>query len=84
MAEKKPISDNATVGIYYWRRGKDFVKYAKQMIKKNIRTNNEFYICPVYNELIEGGSIIYPYPVVEMRGLGTPEELERFIGSLDK
>ena len=84
VAEKKPISNLATVGIYYFKRGSDFVKSSEQMISKDIRTNNEFYICPVYNELIEGGSIIYPYPVVEMRGLGTPEELERFIGSLDK
>lgn len=50
VAEKKPISTNATVGIYHWKKGSDFVKYADQMIKKNIRTNNEFYVCPVYNK----------------------------------
>ena len=49
VAEKKPISDHATAGIYYWKRGSDYVKYAEQMIEKNVRTNNEFYVCPVYN-----------------------------------
>jgi hypothetical protein len=44
---------NATVGIYYWKHGSDYVKYAEDMIKKDIRTNNEFYVCPVYNEAIQ-------------------------------
>jgi NDP-sugar pyrophosphorylase family protein len=52
VAEKRPISDIATCGVYWYRRGSDFVKYAEQMIEKNIRVNNEFYIAPVYNELI--------------------------------
>ena len=55
MAEKKPISKNATVGIYWWKKGSDYVKYAEQMIKKDIRTNNEFYVCPVFNEAIQDG-----------------------------
>ena len=53
VAEKKVISKNATVGVYYWRQGKEFVKYSEQMIKNNTRVNNEFYICPVYNEAIK-------------------------------
>ena len=52
VAEKKPISNIPTVGIYYWKKGSDYVKYAEQMIDKNIRTNNEFYVCPVFNEAI--------------------------------
>lgn len=52
VAEKKPISDNATVGLYYFKKGRDFVAGAEQMIRKNITVNNEFYVCPVYNELI--------------------------------
>ena len=53
VAEKNPISDNATVGYYYWKHGSDFIKYAEQMIEKNIRVNNEFYVCPVFNQAIE-------------------------------
>ena len=79
VAEKNPISNNATVGIYHWKRGSDFVKYAEQMIKKNIRTNNEFYICPVYNEAIKDGKKIKISPVKEMWGMGTPEELNNFL-----
>lgn len=79
VAEKLVISNNASVGIYGWKRGSDYVKYAEQMINLNIKTNNEFYICPVYNRAIFDSKIIYPYFVDEMYGLGTPEDLEEYI-----
>ena len=78
VAEKKPISDNATVGYYYWKHGSDFVKYAEQMIRKNIRVNNEFYICPVYNEAIQDGKKIKIHRSHKMWSLGTPEDLDFF------
>lgn len=79
VAEKEPISPHATVGVYYWRRGSDYVKYAKQMIEKNIRTNNEFFVCPVYNGAIADGARIIPFEVDWMQCLGTPEDLEEFL-----
>jgi len=79
VAEKNPISNIATCGIYWYRKGSDFVKYANQMIEKNIRVNNEFYIAPVYNELIEDGKKLIPFFVHSMSGLGTPEDLRKFI-----
>lgn len=79
VAEKRPISDVATVGIYYWRRGGDYVKYAEQMIQKNIRINNEFYVCPVFNEAIMDGKRIRTFNIEKMWGLGTPEDLEYFL-----
>jgi len=79
VAEKKPISDIATVGIYYWKHGKDFVKYAKQMISKNIRVNEEFYVCPVYNEAILENKKIKTFNVDKMWGIGTPEDLKYFV-----
>jgi NDP-sugar pyrophosphorylase family protein len=79
VAEKNPISNNATVGIYYWTQGKDYVKYAEEMISKNIRTNNEFYVCPVYNQAIQDGKSVVTYPVNKMWGLGTPEDLDAFL-----
>ena len=84
IAEKKPISNIATVGIYYFKKGKYFVESAEQMIKKNIRTNGEFYIAPVYNEMIESNKKILHYPIAEMRGLGTPEDLLRFLENINQ
>jgi len=85
VAEKKVISDHATVGIYYFKHGKDFVKYAEQMIAKNIRTNNEFYVCPVFNEMIQDGKLIQAFRINQeiMHGLGTPEDLELFLKNED-
>ncbi len=79
VAEKTPISTHATAGVYYFRHGKLFVNGADDMIRKNIRTNNEFYVCPVYNQVIKSGAKVIYYPVEEMWGLGTPEDLDSFI-----
>lgn len=82
VAEKKEISNIATVGVYYSKHGKDFVLAAKQMIEKNIRTNNEFYVAPVFNEMIESGKKVIHYPIPQLIGLGTPEDFSKYIESL--
>ncbi len=80
VREKEVISDEATVGIYNYQHGSDFVKYARQMIERNIRVNNEFYVAPVYNEMIEAGKrIIFDDIGEKMYGLGIPEDLELFM-----
>jgi len=79
VAEKNPISDIATVGYYYWKHGSDFVKYAEQMIEKNIRVNNEFYVCPVFNQAIEDCKQIRTFNTNGMWGLGTPEDLNYYL-----
>lgn len=79
VAEKNPISNMATVGFYYWKYGSDFVKYAEQMIDKNIRVNNEFYVCPVFNQAIEDHKQIRTFNIKNMWGLGTPEDLNYFL-----
>lgn len=85
LREKEVISDEATVGIYNYKYGSDFVKYAKQMIKKGIRVNNEFYVAPVYNEMIEEDKKIVFYNIGSedqgMYGLGIPEDLNKFLAN---
>lgn len=83
VAEKKPISDIATVGIYYWKHGSDFVRYAEQMISKDIRTNNEFYVCPVFNEAIADDKRIFVSEIKKMWGIGTPEDLNYYLSYKD-
>jgi HAD superfamily hydrolase (TIGR01509 family) len=84
VAEKNPISDIATVGVYYWAKGSDYVKYAEQMISKNIRTNNEFYTCPTFNEAIGDGKKIKTFNIEKMWGLGTPEDLKYYLENYNK
>lgn len=82
VREKEVISNEATVGIYNYKRGKDFVSYAKQMIAKNARVNNEFYVAPAYNEMIADGlKIVYHNVGEKMYGLGVPADLEAFLSS---
>lgn len=86
VAEKDPISEDATVGIYNFARGADFVRAANQMIEKDLRVNGEFYVAPVYNEMIGSGAKIGIANIGDdqgngMFGIGTPEDLELFIGN---
>src|SRR5207302_1992956 len=83
VVEKKPISRHATVGIYNFRRAADFIVGAEAMIAKDLRVNNEFYVAPVYNELIATGSSIGVHSIgaegLVMYGLGIPSDLDSFL-----
>ncbi len=85
VIEKEVISDEATVGIYNFKKGRDFIKAANKMIKKNDRVNNEFYVAPVYNYMIENKLKVGYFNIGSvgkgMHGLGTPEDLEDFINN---
>lgn len=83
-AEKKAISDLATNGMYYFKRGSDFVSGAESMIKNKINHNNEFYVAPVYNELIKSGKKIKTILVDKNYVMGTPEELANFLKKYKK
>lgn len=78
-AEKQVISTHATTGIYVWARGSDFIWAAEKMIADNVRVNNEFYVCPVYNWNIARGDRIGIYPPQEHWPIGTPEDLDIYI-----
>jgi len=79
VAEKKVISRHANIGIYWFKQGNYFIKAAKQMIQKNIRTNNEFYVAPVYNEMLDKKITIYEIKKEQTHLLGTPDELNDYI-----
>ena len=83
VAEKVPISSEATVGVYNFARGRDFADAAREMIAKDLRVNGEFYVAPVYNMLIERGAKITIHNVgaeaAGMYGLGVPSDLALFL-----
>ncbi len=80
-AEKNPISDNASVGIFYFKSGSDFAGAAESMIKKDIRTHEQFFIAPAYNELIlqDKKIKIFEVPSGLVHSWATPEDLENFL-----
>lgn len=83
VAEKVPISSEATVGVYNFARGRDFADAAREMIARDLRVNGEFYVAPVYNMLIEQGAKIgirnIGAEAAGMYGLGIPADLELFL-----
>ena len=85
VVEKEVISSNATIGIYNFRRGQDFVFAAEEMISKNLRVKNEFYVAPAYNILINQGYRVGIFNAGSEKqgvyGLGTPEDLDFFLNN---
>jgi hypothetical protein len=79
VAEKKVISHEASCGIYYWKKGSEYVRLAEEMIANNIRVNNEFYVCPVYNQLFAINGKVKVYRANNMHGLGTPEDYQHYL-----
>jgi NDP-sugar pyrophosphorylase family protein len=83
VKEKVPISDLATVGIYFFSKGRHFITAALDMIVQNDRVNGEFYTCPVYNYAIANGQKIGVFEISPeaMHGLGTPEDLNTYLSA---
>ncbi len=79
VKEKQVISENATTGVYYFTKGQDFVRGAEEMIRKEIKCGNEYYLCPVFNELAKEGKKIRIFDVEKMWGIGVPEDLQHFL-----
>lgn len=86
VKEKQVISDQATVGIYLFAHGKDFVNGSLDMIIKKDRVNNEYYVCPVYNYLVADKKKIGIYEIDKntMHGIGTPEDLNKYLDFISK
>ena len=82
VVEKEVISSEATVGIYNFRLGEDFVGAAERMISKDLRVNGEFYVAPAYNEMIAAGRSVGIHSIgsegAGMHGLGIPSDLDAF------
>jgi bifunctional N-acetylglucosamine-1-phosphate-uridyltransferase/glucosamine-1-phosphate-acetyltransferase GlmU-like protein len=79
VAEKKEISDNATIGVYYWKSSRYFLHCADKFISRKMTTNGEYYVSPVFNEAIFEGKKIMAIESTKHVSLGTPELLKDFI-----
>lgn len=84
IVEKDPISEDALIGVHYWKRGKDFVVSAKLSLMDHAWDKKESYVSETYNHLINEGMYIYPYtiPNNEYICLGTPEHVEEYLGKV--
>jgi len=87
VVEKRVVSSEATVGVYNYSHGCDFVQAAKEMMAQDDRTNNEFYVAPAYSYMINKkqriGYLNIGSERAGMYGLGIPEDLEYFNSLLD-
>jgi len=78
-AEKQLISKIATVGVHYFKKGSDFVKYANEVRSRRMEYKNEFFVTPIYNLFVQDKKKIITYPVKKMWPLGSPDEVNLFL-----
>ena len=82
VVEKEVVSSEATVGIYNFKRGKDFVEAAEQMIEEGLKVKGEYYVAPAYDQMIKKKNHIGYFNIGDeangMYGLGIPDDLKLF------
>lgn len=81
VAEKSPISNDGSCGVYYWKRAADCFDSIKSMMRKGLKHAGEYYLAPSFNELILDGARIIAYPVPRMWSMGTPDDLAHTIAA---
>ena len=81
-AEKNPISNLCSTGLYYFKSGTDFLKLFEDAKQANSAlVNNEYYIAPLYNLMIQNGADIR-YDLVKSSDItfcGVPAEYDAFL-----
>lgn len=80
-SEKRPISDLATAGCYYFRHGKDFVEAAFNTIRKDVNYGGKYYICSTFNELILNQQKVGVYEInkKDYISFATPQMYENYL-----
>ena len=76
VTEKVPVSDHACTGAYYFRRTKDFIDVCRARLSEGRREQGEYYVAPLYNDLISRGAGIKTLLCRRFICFGTPEELQ--------
>ena len=75
VREKEAVSPWASTGTYWFRRGADFVRTAEARLQSGRREASEFYVGPLYNDLIARGAKVKNFPIRKLYCFGTPEDL---------
>lgn len=84
VREKEVISPWATTGTYWFRRGRDFVQAAESRVRSGRREASEFYVGPLYNDLVAQGRRVRNFPIRELFCFGTPQDLAATLRQLER
>ena len=76
VREKRVVSPWASTGTYWFRRGSDFVRLAERRIAQGHKEADEYYVAPLFNELIGEGSRVINVVIDRLLCFGTPEDLQ--------
>jgi bifunctional N-acetylglucosamine-1-phosphate-uridyltransferase/glucosamine-1-phosphate-acetyltransferase GlmU-like protein len=73
-----PMEDHAVAGSFWFRRGRDFVTAAEEMIAANDRINNEFYVDQIPKYLMKRGKQVKIFEIEHYLAWGTPTDYEQY------
>lgn len=81
VREKQPFTDDkmsefASAGNYYFRKGSYIKKYFKQLMDEDININGEYYVSLIYNLMVQDNLDNRVYEVPYMLQWGTPGDLD--------
>lgn len=79
-AEKSPISRNAIAGLYYFRRGRDFIDSAMKTIEKDRSLDGVFYTSLTFNEMILQNKQLFAYRIApdEYHSFYSPNKIAEY------
>jgi UDP-N-acetylglucosamine diphosphorylase / glucose-1-phosphate thymidylyltransferase / UDP-N-acetylgalactosamine diphosphorylase / glucosamine-1-phosphate N-acetyltransferase / galactosamine-1-phosphate N-acetyltransferase len=83
VREKQVVSPWASTGTYWFRRGADFVRLAETRAQQGQRDAGEYYVGPLYNDLIARGGRVKNYAIQRLFCFGTPEDLQATLAQLE-
>jgi NDP-sugar pyrophosphorylase family protein len=81
IREKQPftndkMSEFASTGTYYFRKGSYVKKYFRDLIDRDININGEYYVSLIYNLMNDDNLNSLVYEVPHMLQWGTPSDLD--------
>lgn len=81
--EKEVISNNAICGVYYFKRGADFIGAAIDLVVAQDLQKGEFFMSNVYNHFLKYNKKVGIFNIAQddFKCVGTPQQLDNFINS---
>lgn len=84
VREKMVISPWASTGTYWFRRGADFVRLANERVQAGRKEASEYYVGPLYNDLLARGARVKNFRIDRLFCFGTPEDYLNTLAELGR
>lgn len=74
-----PLNDHVVSGTFWFRSSKLMIDSIDELVRKNVRVNNEFYLDSVPTLLLEAGRGVAVFEMDKYIGWGTPDDFRDYL-----